>query len=146
MKNHLITLMFLGGVLLLGNCQEKDKEPAPALTSKRWMLNQVNGSPITFSSYSHDYDSFIQFNTQSNEISGLAACSGIQGKFSLNSASQQLTITQLITNPGSCLNLNFATKYLAALPQTERYVVQGDKLLLYDGMSTGPRLVFRAAE
>jgi len=35
---------------------------------------------------------------------------------------------------------------LAALPQTQRYEIQGNKLLLYDVASATPRLIFQAAK
>ncbi len=146
MKNNFIALLGLGSTLLLGNCRQKSEDPAPALTGKRWMLEQVNGTPISVSSYSYDFASFIQFNAQDLSVSGLAACSTIKGGFALVADSQQLTFTQLTTTPGSCSDLNFATTYLAALPQTQRYEIQGNKLLLYDAAAATPRLVFQAAK
>lgn len=146
MRNTFIILLGLVSALLLGNCQEKSQDPAPALTGKRWMLEQVDGTPISVSSYSYDFDSFIQFSTQDQGVSGLAACSKFKGGFVVHTASQQLTFTQLTTTPGSCSDLNFATTYLAVLPQTQRYEIQGNKLLLYDATSATPRLVFQAAK
>ena len=131
--------------MLLGNCQKKEEGPASALTDKRWMLEQVDGTPITVSSYSYDYDSFIQFSVRNDDVFGLAACSSIKCSYAL-ATSQRLTFSQLTTTPGSCSNLNVATSYLAALPKTERYEIQGSRLLLYDGVTPGPRLVFKTSE
>ena len=146
MKKYFIALLSLTSALLLESCQKKAEGPVFALTGKRWMLEQVDGTSITVSSYSHDFNSFIQFSAQDNSFSGLATCSAIKGEFALAAAGQQLTLTQLTTTPGSCADLNVATKYLAALPQTKRYEIQANSLLLFDGVATGPRLVFRAAE
>ena len=146
MRNTFITLLGLASASLLGNCQEKSQDPAPALTGKRWMLEQVDSTPISVSSYSYDYDSFIQFSTQDQGVSGLAACSAFKGSFVVQAASQQITFTQLTTTRGSCSDLKFATTYLVALPQTQRYEIQGNKLLLYDAASATPRLVFQAAK
>ena len=145
MRKYLIAQLSLVGALLLGNCQKKEEGPASALTDKRWMLEQVDGTPITFSSYSYDYDSFIQFSVRNDDVFGLAACSSIKCSYAL-AASQRLTFSQLTTTPGSCSNLNVATSYLAALPKTERYEIQGSRLLLYDGVTPGPRLVFKTSE
>ena len=145
MNKHFIPLLTLGCGLALGSCQKKEDGPAIALTGKRWMLEQVDGTSIMVSSYSHDFNSYLEFNAQGNGVSGLAACSTIKGGYAL-AGSQQLAITQLITTPGTCANLNVATNYLAALPQTQRYEIQANKLLLFDGVATGPRLIFRAAE
>ena len=109
------------------------------------MLEQVDGTPITVSSYSYDYDSFIQFSVRNNDAFGLAACSSIKCSYAL-AASQRLTFSQLTTSPGSCSNLNIAASYLGALPKTERYEIQGSRLLLYDGITPGPRLVFKTSE
>lgn len=141
-------MMLLGlfSTLLLGNCQAKNQDPDPALTGKRWMLEQVDGNPMTVSSYSYDYDSFIQFSNQDQVVSGLAACSAFKGSFVMQPANQHLTINQITTTQGRCSDLSFATTYLAALPQTQRYEIQGNHLLLYDAASATPRLVFQAAQ
>ncbi|HEX8657308.1 MAG TPA: META domain-containing protein [Hymenobacter sp.] len=146
MTNRFITLLCLGFALLLGGCREKSADPAPDLINKRWMLKQVDDTSIMVSSYSHDYDSFIEFSAQGNEVSGLAACSSIKGTFTLRAGSQQLRFTKLTSAPGNCEDLYFAKTYLAALPQTKRYVVQGDQLMLYDDDNTAakPRLIFQA--
>ena len=146
MRNTFVTFLGLISTLLLGNCQKESLEPASTLTGKRWMLEQVDGIPISVSSYSYDYESFIQFNAQDQGVSGLAACSAFKGGFVVQATRQQLAFTQFTTTPGSCSDLRFATTYLAALPQTQRYEIQGNKLLLYDAASAAPRLVFQAAK
>jgi hypothetical protein len=143
MKTTFTLLPCLGFALLLANCQKKSEGPSSALANKRWMLTEVDGTPTSLSSYSFDYDSFIQFNNQDNSIAGLAACSTIKGSYALEEAGQRLTFNQLITTPGSCSNLGFATKYLGALPLIQRYKIQGRNLLLYDNASTNPRLIFQ---
>ncbi|WP_310397982.1 META domain-containing protein [Hymenobacter sp.] len=138
----------MGITLLLGGCREKCEDPAPDLIRKRWMVQQVDGAAIMLSSYSHDYNSFIEFSAQGNKVLGLAACSSIKGKFTLGAGSQQISFTQLTSTPGNCSDLNFARNYLAALPQTKRYQIQGSQLLLYDddNLAAKPRLVFEAAK
>ena len=81
MKKHFTVFLVLGSALLLENCQKQDESPASAVTGKRWMLEQVDGTPIMFSSYSHDCNSFVQFSAKDNSVSGLAACSAIRGEF-----------------------------------------------------------------
>jgi heat shock protein HslJ len=146
MRNRFITLLCLGFAILLGSCREKSADPAPDLINKRWMLKQVDDRSIMVSSYSQDYDSFIEFSAQGNGVLGLAACSAIKGAFTLGAGSQQIRITQLTSTAGNCEDLNFAKTYLAALPQIKRYMVQGDQLMLYDDYNTAakPRLIFQA--
>ncbi|WP_223650789.1 META domain-containing protein [Hymenobacter psoromatis] len=141
-------ILFLAATLL-GSCQHRTTEPAPTptpgLVGTRWALVQIDATPIALSSYSYDYNSYIQFAATGNQLLGLATCDAIQGQFALGSGSQQLTINQLSTTKGGCTSPTVASRYLAALPQTSRYAISHDTLRLYAPQGPQPRLVFRAA-
>ncbi len=140
--------LYLGTVALLGGCQHRDTEPAPTptgLLGTRWALVQIDATPIAVSSYSYNYNSYLQFAAAGNQLLGLATCDAIQGQFVLGTSSQQLTISQLTTAKSSCSSPYVADRYLAALPQTSRYTISHDTLRLYAPQSAQPRLVFRAA-
>ena len=139
----------LGTAALLSGCQHRATEPAPTptpgLVGTRWMLVQVDAVPLAVSSYSYDYNSYIQFAAAGNQLLGLATCDAIQGQFALGSGAQQLTIKQLTTTKGGCTSPTVASRYLAALPQTSRYAISHDTLRLYAPQVPQPRLVFQAA-
>ncbi|HEX8326000.1 MAG TPA: META domain-containing protein [Hymenobacter sp.] len=143
MRNVLTHLLCLGAALALGNCQDKNDDTSN-LTNRRWMLKEIDGQWISYSSYGYDYDSFVQFDAPGAGVSGLAACTTIQGKYGLDAGNKRLVITGMTTTPGACSDLNVATKYLAALPQTKRYDIRGDQLLLYADDTDKPHLVFEA--
>lgn len=147
--NKQLTLLSLclGATLLLGNCQRTSDAPEPnsELLNKRWMLKQVDATPVAVSSYSLDYDSYIQFTGAGNQVRGLATCDVLQGKFTLGGGTRQLTISQLNVAQSSCTVPYTANRYLAALPQTSRYEISGDLLRLYDAQAAQPRLIFQAA-
>jgi hypothetical protein len=146
--NKQLTLLFLylGLALLLGSCRKDsdDLEPTGKLLNTRWMLIQIDAFPIGLSSYSLDYDSYIQFVGAGNQVRGLATCDALQGQFTLVASTRQLTIRQLNVAQSSCA-APFANRYLAALPQTSRYEISGDMLRLYDAQTAQPRLIFQAA-
>jgi heat shock protein HslJ len=147
--NKQFTLLYLclSTALLLGSCRRTSDEPEPAdkLLNTRWMLTQIDTFPVGLSSYSLDYNSYIQFTKTGNQVQGLATCDALQGQFTLVSGTRQLTISKLNVAQSSCAATNFANRYLAALPQTSRYEISGDLLQLYDTQATQPRLIFQAA-
>lgn len=104
------------------------------------MLNKVDGTSLMGSSYSPDYDSYIEFGAAGNAARGLAACNGFSGRFA--AGSRQLRITQLSSTQGCS---PFSNRYRTALLQTTRYEIAGRTLRLYDGSAQKPRLVFEAA-
>lgn len=138
---------YAGAAALLGGCQHHpaDPSPTPQLLGTRWALVQVATTPVAVSSYSEDYNSFIRFAAAGSQVSGQAACAALRGQFVLSSGGQQLAINQLTTAAGSCASSNVADRYLAALPQTSRYVISHDTLRLYTPQSPQAQLVFRAA-
>jgi len=135
----------LGAALLLSNCQRHtdDPVPSPDLRTTRWTLVQTDAIPVTVSSYSEDYKSYIKFATTGNQVAGQASCDALGAQFALGSAGQ-LTINQLSLAKSSCASPYVANRYLAALAQTSRYAIRHDTLRLYDAQATQPRLVFQA--
>jgi heat shock protein HslJ len=132
--------------LILGNCQRHasdDPAPAAELRTTRWALVQVDANPVSVSSYSEDYKSYIQFATTGSQAVGQAACDALNAQFALGSA-RQLNISQLSLAKSTCPSPYMADRYLAALAQTNRYEISRDTLRLYDAQATRPRLVFQA--
>ena len=146
-KQFTLSFLCLVAALLLGSCQHDTNNPEPnvALLNTRWMLKQIDATPLAVSSYSYDYDSYIQFVGAGNLVRGLATCDAIRGQFALPAGSQQLVINQLNVVQSSCSVANIASRYLAALPQASRYEISGNTLRLYDAQATQPRLIFEAA-
>lgn len=139
------SLLWLGiTVVLSGSSCTEDADVDAALLNKRWMLAEVRGWDIRVSSFSYDYQSYIQFVAASNKLQGLSVCDEIGGQFFLNAGSKTLTITQLAVTPGTCSSPVFGGRYLAALPQTARYEVNNTELRLYDAQGAKPILTFKA--
>jgi len=143
-KQFTLLSLCLMMALLLGNCQ-RDPEPTGKLLNTRWTLKQIDAFPLVASSFYEDNQSYIQFATSGQQLTGLAACDAISGQFTLSSGTSQLTISQLALTKGSCTSPVVGPQYLAILPQTSRYEISGDMLRLYDAQSTQPRLIFQAA-
>jgi heat shock protein HslJ len=107
------------------------------------MLEQIDDTHVMFSSFSYDYDSYIQFEAAGNKVQGLASCDAISGEFSLT-GTKSLSFARLGTTAGNCSSPYIARLYLAALPTTTRYEIVGNKLYLFDAQTAKPRLIFHA--
>ncbi|TGE09812.1 META domain-containing protein [Hymenobacter fodinae] len=126
---------------LVSGC--KDNRPESSLYNTRWMLVQVEDFPISLSSYSDTYRSYIEFTGGVDRTTGLGPCNSFGGTFSLGKEPGLLTISQQASTKTSCGALNIETRYLEALPRTVRYEIKGRELRLYDATnSIKPLLVF----
>lgn len=128
---------------LLGSCKQ-EVSPAPELQQTRWMLSQVEDFPITLSSYSDSYRTYVQFGTD-NTTTGLAPCNSFGGTYRLTTSPGALSISQQASTRVGCPVQSLETRYLEALPRTVRYEVVRDELRLYEAGTTTPHLLFTAA-
>lgn len=135
--------LLLSALTLLGSCQ-KDANVATPIQNTRWMLVQVEDFPVTLSSYSPTFSSYIQFNTDS-KTEGLAPCNSFGGTYVLGTGTQ-LRITQQASTRTTCAAQNIEDRYLNALPRTTRYEISGRELRLFDAATPTPILVFSAAD
>lgn len=134
----------VAALFCLGSCEKE--EATSQLLDTRWMLVQIEETPISLSSYSDTYRSYIQFSSQ-NKTSGLGPCNSFSGTFSQGSAEKQLTISQQASTKATCGAISWEDKYLNALPRTARYEISGKELRLYDASYTlRPLLVFKKGE
>ncbi|WP_170170222.1 META domain-containing protein [Hymenobacter perfusus] len=133
---------------LVSSCQQDTPKPASTeLSATRWMLTEVEAVPISLSSYSDTYRSYIQFDAGSRATAGLAPCNSFSGTFTQGATAGQLTISQQGSTRTTCPAQTIEDNYLAALPKTVRYEISGRELRLYDATnSTKPLLLFTAAE
>ncbi|SFP97978.1 META domain-containing protein [Hymenobacter arizonensis] len=144
----LCAILGLGMAAALGGCGKAANEAKPQyeLLETRWMLKQVDETPVMVSSFSYDYDSYIQLKRIDNRAVGLAACDAISARFALTTATKQLSLSQMGTMQSSCASPFLSNRYLSALAQTARYELEGNKLFLYDAQAAKPRLIFEAAQ
>ena len=139
---HLFTLLCGFALLvLMSGC--KDRNPESNLLNTRWMLVQVEEFPISLSSYSDTYRSYIEFTGGVDRTTGLGPCNSFGGSFKLGKEPGVLTISEQSSTKISCAVLNIETKYLEALTRTVRYEIKGRELRLYDASNTTkPLLIF----
>lgn len=148
MRQPLLYSGILGLGLLAGSCQnDADSQPDAELLNTRWKLVQVEGVPLAASSYSDAYRSYIQFTTGPNRTAGLAPCNSFGGTFTLGSNDGALSISGQSSTKATCPAQALEDKYLAALPRTVSYEIEGQELRLYDASNTlRPLLLFEKAE
>ncbi|UOQ78688.1 META domain-containing protein [Hymenobacter sp. 5516J-16] len=131
---------------MLGSCQDKESSGKPVLTGTRWMLVQVEDTPLSISSYSDTYRSYLQF-TENNRTEGLGPCNSFGGTYTLGASGGTLRISEQAATRINCAALGIETLYLNALPRTVSYEVKDRELRLFDASnSLKPLLLFRAAE
>lgn len=147
MKKRLLSFLWLATALLLGSCKSASKEPEPMgkLLDTRWMLAQMDETSIAVSSYADDYTSYLQLTAAGKTARIRATCNEIGGTFALGAGPGRLTISPQAATRISCPVPYLSDRYLAALPQTTRYEIDGTTLRLYDAQAVKPRLVFQAA-
>lgn len=133
-------LFWVGSLMALGSCDKEDANPDRTLVNKRWMLVQVETTPIAVSSYGPTYRSYIEF-SEENTTSGLAPCNSFGGTFSQGAAGE-LTISEQASTRIACPT-PIEHDYLTALPRTARYEISGKQLRLYAATQASvPLLVF----
>lgn len=134
---------------LLASCQrlEKNAEPAPRLENTRWMLVQVEETPVATSSYSESTRSYLEFTSADQKTSGQAPCNAFGGTYTLGSTPGVLSISSQMSTKATCPAQNLEYRYLQALPQTVRYEITGNELRLYGpDNSLQPKLIFNLAQ
>ncbi|WP_139925484.1 META domain-containing protein [Hymenobacter sp. DG01] len=148
MRKPLLYSGIIGLGLLVGSCQDdKDAPPAPELLNTRWKLVQVEETPLSVSSYSDTFRSYIRFTTGPNRTEGLAPCNSFGGTFTLSSSPGVLSISEQSSTKATCPAQSIEDKFLAALPRTVGYEISGNELRLYDASNTlRPLLIFEKAE
>jgi hypothetical protein len=141
------SLLWLGVAFVLGSCA-KDSAPnaQSELLNTRWMLEQVENTPVIVSSHSDDFNSYLELSATNNQVRGLAGCDEVGGQFSLVTSTKQLTFSQLSVKPGSCSGPTMAARYLQQLPKVTRYELESNILRLYDAQGANPKLTFRASK
>jgi heat shock protein HslJ len=139
---YLFTLLSSISLLaLVSGCEDKNSESV--LLNTHWMLVEIEGTPISYSSYSGTYRSYIEFTDGVNRTTGQGPCNDFGGSFTLGSQPGQLTISPQSSTKIACGGLGIETKYFEALPRTVSYQTVGKELRLYDATnSTRPLLVF----
>jgi heat shock protein HslJ len=137
----------LVAALPLTGCEKEYASPTDAvLQDTRWLLVKIDDDPIALSSYSETSRSYLEFVGLSQGVVGLAPCNNFSSRFRLSSRPQELRITAPIATRATCPAQNWEDRYLANLPLTTRYEINGDELRLYDDQQPAPRLVFRRGE
>ncbi|TGE09825.1 META domain-containing protein [Hymenobacter fodinae] len=145
MRLAILTLFTLG---LLAGCQPDNDTPPPAaqLEDTRWLLVQVEETPLTAASSSDANRAYLLLASDTRKTEGLASCNSFGGTYALGSASGTLTFSEQASTKAACPAQLLEMRYLSALPRTSRYEIKGEQLRLFGpDNSLTPRLVFERA-
>jgi heat shock protein HslJ len=97
------------------------------LTSKKWMLAEVEGVEVTAGK------AFIQFDGPEKRVSGDGGCNRFSGTFQLDGA--KLKLSPLISTKRACVDAELQEiedVLLALLEKVKRYEIDNDTLYLYE--------------
>ncbi|AIZ64861.1 hypothetical protein PK28_16435 [Hymenobacter sp. DG25B] len=132
----------------MASCQRIETNVAPTATleNTRWMLVQVEETPVPVPSSSLSARSYLEFTSADHKTSGRAPCNGFGGTYTLGSRPGTLTISGQMSTRGTCPAQALEYHYLSALSQTVRYEITGNELRLYGpDNSRQPKLTFNLA-
>ena len=141
MKKVIITIMILFVVFISSCVSGPDKNAAVSFTDTRWILTEVDGSPVPVVGNDLMREPFVLFQTEDMRFSGCGGVNNLMGAFQLNEGKLSLSgvARTMMAGPG----LDFEDKFVRALNAINTYTVTGDGLVLSkDGAS--PLLHFKA--
>ncbi|MDA1073735.1 MAG: META domain-containing protein [Proteobacteria bacterium] len=111
-------------------------EASMTLFGTKWLLREVNGETVTFAE--GQKVAFITFMEEEGRIHGFGGCNVFNGSFEIHG--EQFTFGPMMSTMMACGEDDIEPRYLQALEQAERFVVQGSDLIGY--RQTEPVLVF----
>lgn len=112
--------------LLSGCSSVKELDQSKTLESNTWLLRSMNGGTVTLSS---GKDITLEFEKNSQGISGFGACNRYFGKYSVEN--DGLVFSGIGSTEMACDNMNTETDYYRLLQKTDKYKIVSNTLSLY---------------
>ena len=113
-----------------GRPDDNDGPRNGRLEDKKWVLDEIKGSPIPKARET----AFISFDAQKKSAGGNTSCNGFGGSYTANG--NRLRIFEIIHTMRACIEdqrMNVEGGMLSGLQDTNRYEIRGNKLYLYRG-------------
>lgn len=133
MKSCISSYLLL--VFLLSNlagCSVNSKKAGISnvfLDSGKWELISVNGEDLKISD--QEQPVFLEFNVTDQKVTGYTGCNRLFGAYTIKG--RALTFSRIGSTKIMCSDMQVENKLLAGLRRINRYQIEGEKLLLFEG-------------
>lgn len=111
------------------NCKSGKLQADNPLFTNKWVLSELNGTPVQTSGT--DKDANINFSFADRKVSGSGGCNRFNGSFT--ATGKDLSFAPLATTKMMCPDIKFEEAFFAALAKVKNYEIAGKELSLKDG-------------
>ena len=113
------------------------------LTGKKWILKELNGTPITDTSSSADKKPiYLEFNDTAKTMNGFGGCNGYGGKYELKEGNR-IQFSQVVSTMMACEKTETENQLFKVYETADNYFCDGKKLQL-NKAKMAPLAVFEA--
>ena len=113
------------------------------LTGKKWILKELNGTPITDTSSSADKKPiYLQFNDTAKTMNGFGGCNGYGGNYELKEGNR-IQFSQVVSTMMACEKTETENQLFKVYETADNYFCDGKKLQL-NKAKMAPLAVFEA--
>lgn len=123
MIKNILSLIFLGVVLISCNASKTQKNDSVAKLDGTWELNYITGPRIAFEGLYPNKKPTITFNTKENQVSGNNSCNSFTGKLVV--AGNKIDFTQpMAVTKMMCMDAQQGEQvFMSTLPKITSYDV-----------------------
>lgn len=126
MIKNILTLLFLGVVLISCNASKTQKESAVNQLEGTWELNYITGPRIAFEGLYPNKKPTINFDLAENRVSGNNSCNSFTGKLILTDNKIDFTQGMAVTKM-MCMNGQQGEQvFMSTLPKITSYDITAD--------------------
>lgn len=123
MIKNVLTLVFLGVVLISCNASKTQKEDSVSKLEGTWELNYITGPRIAFDGLYPNKKPTITFDLKENRISGNSSCNNYTGKLSITGNKIDLTQPMAMTKMMCVDGQQGEQTFMSTLPKITSYDV-----------------------
>lgn len=100
-----------------------------SISENKWVLSELNGAAVTNKT---DKDYFITLDSNLARFSGFTGCNSVEGDYQIVEAGK-LIFANVNSTKVACDEMKMENEFLAALKNTDSYMIEGDMLHLHKG-------------
>lgn len=125
MIKNVLTLVFLGVILMSCNASKTQKEDSVSKLEGTWELNYISGPRIAFDGLYPNKKPTINFDVKENRVSGNSSCNNFNGKLSVTGSKIDFTQPMAMTKM-MCMDGQGEQVFMSTLQKITSYDVTDD--------------------
>jgi len=122
MIKNVLTLVFLGVILMSCNASKTQKEDSVSKLEGTWELNYISGPRIAFDGLYPNKKPTINFDLKENRVSGNSSCNNFNGKLSVTGNKIDFTQSMAMTKM-MCMDGQGEQVFMSTLQKITSYDV-----------------------